>query len=198
MRGRRYLLRIVPSLVLLVLFAFHVTGHFNLQVIEKLEQFAYDARLRLTAPEGVDPRVVILDIDERSLREEGHWPWARDKMTVSDIAKLRCLPAFAAGFSARGCEGAAGMNGVAVRIIGQAGPTACRVAGSRREESGRVGMQGTANQVLCVRHLDKAATVHDAYAIAQVRYQVEVVGYEEIRQGMTFLQIDEPAHRRGE
>jgi adenylate cyclase len=28
-------------------------------------------------PRGVDPRVVILDIDEKSLQEVGHWPWPR-------------------------------------------------------------------------------------------------------------------------
>ena len=29
-------------------------------------------------PGGVDPRVVILDIDEKSLQEVGHWPWPRN------------------------------------------------------------------------------------------------------------------------
>ena len=71
MRARRYLLRVIPSLLLLLLFGLHVMGHVQLQVIERLEQFAYDARLKLTAPGGVDPRIVIVDIDERSLRAEG-------------------------------------------------------------------------------------------------------------------------------
>ena len=31
-------------------------------------------------PGGVDPRVVILDIDEKSLGEIGRWPWSRDLM----------------------------------------------------------------------------------------------------------------------
>ena len=34
----------------------------------------------MTMPRGVDPRIVILDIDERSLGEIGHWPWSRDRM----------------------------------------------------------------------------------------------------------------------
>src|SRR5262245_38031111 len=31
-------------------------------------------------PGGVDPRVVILDIDEKSLQEVGRWPWPRDTL----------------------------------------------------------------------------------------------------------------------
>jgi adenylate cyclase len=51
-----------------------------LPLLEHLEQLAYDARLRLTAPRGMDDRVVIVDIDERSLATEGHWPWPRDRL----------------------------------------------------------------------------------------------------------------------
>ena len=31
-------------------------------------------------PRGVDPRIVILDIDEKSLGEVGRWPWSRRLM----------------------------------------------------------------------------------------------------------------------
>jgi adenylate cyclase len=31
-------------------------------------------------PRGLDPRIVILDIDEKSLGEVGHWPWPRSLM----------------------------------------------------------------------------------------------------------------------
>ena len=34
----------------------------------------------MTMPSGVDERIVILDIDEKSLGEIGHWPWSRDIM----------------------------------------------------------------------------------------------------------------------
>ena len=33
-------------------------------------------------PKTVDPRVVILDIDEQSLAEQGRWPWGRDKLAL--------------------------------------------------------------------------------------------------------------------
>ena len=31
-------------------------------------------------PGTVDPRIVIVDIDEKSLQEEGRWPWRRDRL----------------------------------------------------------------------------------------------------------------------
>jgi adenylate cyclase len=33
-------------------------------------------------PRGVDERIVILDIDEKSLGEVGRWPWRRDLMAA--------------------------------------------------------------------------------------------------------------------
>ena len=50
-------------------------------MLSQLELFAYDARLRLTLPGGVDPRIVIVDIDETSLLREGQWPWPRQRLT---------------------------------------------------------------------------------------------------------------------
>jgi adenylate cyclase len=45
----------------------------------RLEWLAYDLRVRLMLPEDVapDPRVVIVDIDEKSLLQLGRWPWSR-------------------------------------------------------------------------------------------------------------------------
>ncbi|WP_148714369.1 CHASE2 domain-containing protein [Chitinolyticbacter meiyuanensis] len=45
-----------------------------------LDDDLYDLRLRATAPGGIDPRVVIVDIDEKSLAALGRWPWRRDKL----------------------------------------------------------------------------------------------------------------------
>jgi adenylate cyclase len=50
--------------------------------LQALEMQAYDTRLRLFMPRTVDPRIVILDIDEKSLIAEGHWPWGRDKLAL--------------------------------------------------------------------------------------------------------------------
>ncbi|MCW8919590.1 MAG: adenylate/guanylate cyclase domain-containing protein [Gammaproteobacteria bacterium] len=46
--------------------------------LKRLEALAYDLRLNLSLPEPtVDRRIVIIDIDEKSLQEVGHWPWPR-------------------------------------------------------------------------------------------------------------------------
>ncbi|MGZ4867934.1 MAG: CHASE2 domain-containing protein, partial [Candidatus Angelobacter sp.] len=50
--------------------------------LTQLERWAYDARVRLFLPGTRDPRVVIVDIDERSLNAEGHWPWGRHKLAL--------------------------------------------------------------------------------------------------------------------
>src|SRR6267143_523999 len=48
--------------------------------ITHVDNIIYDTRLRVTMPRGVDPRIVILDIDEKSLGEIGRWPWSRRLM----------------------------------------------------------------------------------------------------------------------
>jgi adenylate cyclase len=48
--------------------------------IEKLEYLLYDTRVLLTMPGDVDPRIVIVNIDEKSLAEIGQWPWGRDQL----------------------------------------------------------------------------------------------------------------------
>jgi adenylate cyclase len=52
----------------------------RLPFITQLDNIIYDTRLTLTMPAGVDPTIVILDIDEMSLGEIGHWPWSRALM----------------------------------------------------------------------------------------------------------------------
>ncbi len=49
-----------------------------------VDRWVYDARLRMLDPIP-DDRVVIVDIDERSLAEQGRWPWPRTKM--GELAK---------------------------------------------------------------------------------------------------------------
>lgn len=45
---------------------------------ERVEGMAYDLRFSVIRPFGADDtNVVIVDIDERSLRQEGRWPWPR-------------------------------------------------------------------------------------------------------------------------
>jgi adenylate cyclase len=72
--------RLILSLLLTLLFLV-LPDHGPLGVfLNRLEAVAYDLRLRATLPGDVDTRLVIVDIDERSLREQGRWPWNRKTM----------------------------------------------------------------------------------------------------------------------
>jgi adenylate cyclase len=53
---------------------------YRLGFVQYIDAKLYDYRLRLTLPNAGDERIVILDIDEKSLKEDGRWPWGRDKM----------------------------------------------------------------------------------------------------------------------
>jgi adenylate cyclase len=70
------------GVALVLLFALHESQIFPVRFFEQLELQAYDARVRLFMPRSADPRIVILDIDEKSLIAEGQWPWPRDKMAL--------------------------------------------------------------------------------------------------------------------
>ena len=52
-------------------------NNFEIRAVRELEYKLYDVRLRATAPKGIDPRIVIIDIDDKSLAEQGQWPWNR-------------------------------------------------------------------------------------------------------------------------
>jgi adenylate cyclase len=79
---KRNLLRWIASLAVLGVLLGHVAGYYRLLAVDVLDNLIYDARLRLTMPRTPDNRVVIVDIDERSLAEVGRWPWGRDRMAV--------------------------------------------------------------------------------------------------------------------
>ncbi|MCW5606267.1 MAG: CHASE2 domain-containing protein, partial [Burkholderiales bacterium] len=84
---RKHIVRISIGVALMVLFLGHAAKLYELPLITALEAIVYDTRLRLTMPQTVDNRIVILDIDERSLAErdqggEGRWPWPRDRMAL--------------------------------------------------------------------------------------------------------------------
>jgi len=59
----------------------HTAHWLHIPTLQRMENILYDLRLRATiANSGVDPRIVIIDIDEESLAKEGRWPWRRDKL----------------------------------------------------------------------------------------------------------------------
>lgn len=79
-RYKRHTVRIILSLVILAFFLSHVSEIFRIGALDDLELFAYDQRLKVMAPNTIDDRIVIIDIDEESLAAEGRWPWGRYKI----------------------------------------------------------------------------------------------------------------------
>lgn len=57
------------------------------QLLDRLDLLIYDLRFNVLLPysrkEPSAQRIVIIDIDERSLKEVGHWPWSRK--TVAEL-----------------------------------------------------------------------------------------------------------------
>jgi adenylate cyclase len=54
-------------------------GSIGLPLVGLVDRYLYDTRLRLQ-PAKPNNRVLIVDIDERSLRDQGRWPWSRETL----------------------------------------------------------------------------------------------------------------------
>jgi adenylate cyclase len=79
---KQHLVRyVLGGIVLLILFG-HSARVYQIPLVNHLDAIFYDAKVRLTMPEQMDERVVIVDIDEKSLAEVGRWPWGRDKLAT--------------------------------------------------------------------------------------------------------------------
>lgn len=79
-RFSRHWPRILVTLIPLLFALMHISGVLPLGMLNRLDNIIYDARLRATMPRTLDERIVIVDIDEKSLAEVGRWPWSRHKM----------------------------------------------------------------------------------------------------------------------
>ena len=75
--------RIVVTMLPVLLAFLHAVGVLHLGALQRLDDNIYDSRLTSTMPNTLDERIVIVDIDEKSLAEVGRWPWGRNK-----VAKL--------------------------------------------------------------------------------------------------------------
>ncbi len=51
-------------------------------LLQRFEYDLYDLRLRQFLTQDKDPRIVIIDVDEKSLAAEGRWPWNRAKLAL--------------------------------------------------------------------------------------------------------------------
>jgi len=77
--AKRYLARAILALLTTAGVLGHVSGLYKLPYIDQIEDLLYDTRVRLSAPGGMDDRIVIIAIDEASLERHGHWPFTREK-----------------------------------------------------------------------------------------------------------------------
>ena len=78
---KQHIVRISLGIAVLLVFLAHAADErFKIRFVTQLDAIIYDARMRLTMPKKLDERIVILDIDEKSLGKLGRWPWNRDKM----------------------------------------------------------------------------------------------------------------------
>ena len=75
------------------------SGGYARQLLDRLDLLIYDLRFNALLPynhkEPAAQRIVIIDIDERSLKEVGHWPWSRktiaelvDKLAAVGVVSL--------------------------------------------------------------------------------------------------------------
>jgi adenylate cyclase len=72
--------RIVITLLPLLFALGHASKTLNIGLIQTLDNIIYDAKLRSAMPQTLDSRIVVVDIDEKSLAEIGQWPWSRNKL----------------------------------------------------------------------------------------------------------------------
>ena len=78
---QRHWPRIAVTLLPLIFALLHAVGAVRLGVLERLDNLIFDARLKATMPKTLDERIVIVDIDEKSLAEVGRWPWGRNRLS---------------------------------------------------------------------------------------------------------------------
>jgi len=70
------------GLLIALFFVGNAASVYRLGFVDRLSESIYDYCLRLTMSRTADNRIVIIDIDEKSLIEEGRWPWGRDRMAL--------------------------------------------------------------------------------------------------------------------
>lgn len=88
--------RLIVSLIIVTLFGAHSLGHLPISLLDRLDKLLYDQRLVLFADGQREERIAIVDIDEKSLAAEGHWPWSREKIgylldALFDYYRIRLL-----------------------------------------------------------------------------------------------------------
>lgn len=97
--------RIAVSLLPMLFALGHAIGLLRISAVQSLENIVYDTKLRLTMPKTLDSRIIIVDIDEKSLAEVGRWPWHRQKLAALTQELLQNQRVSAIGFDLVFAEG---------------------------------------------------------------------------------------------
>lgn len=78
---RSRFLRALGGLAIVLLLIAHDLGWRRMPTLAAVDRQLYDGRQALLQAR-LDPRIVIVDIDERSLAEQGRWPWPRERVAA--------------------------------------------------------------------------------------------------------------------
>lgn len=112
MGAQRTLVRLGIAAAVFMIFILQIGGALRLPFLDQVERSTYDARLLLTMPGTVDSQVVIIDLDEKSITAEGHWPWPRDKFATLTTQAFSRYKLRAMGFDITFPEADTGSSGV--------------------------------------------------------------------------------------
>jgi adenylate cyclase len=82
---KKHLLRFVLGIACLLVFTGHAARFWQIPFLSVVDAYLYDVRVRLSAADKQDDRIVVVDIDEKSLAEVGRWPWGRN--TVAGMVR---------------------------------------------------------------------------------------------------------------
>ncbi len=105
---RSRLWRALVGLALVAACAAAEFGELRPGLLQALDRELYDGRQRLARP-ALDERIVIVDIDERSLGQRGRWPWDRATMAALTDALVERGGAAVVGFDVVFAERQAGV-----------------------------------------------------------------------------------------
>lgn len=98
LRSRRFIGQFTLSAMLIILLTLHLTGLVHLGFVDILDNAMYDLKVQATTSSAIDDRVVIVDIDDKSLQAEGRWPWSREKLARMQTNLFEQYGAAAVGF----------------------------------------------------------------------------------------------------
>ena len=82
---KKHFTRFLLGTVCVLLLAGHAGQIWRIPFLSVVDAYFYDVRVRLDAASTTDDRVVIVDLDEKSLAEIGRWPWGRN--TLAELVR---------------------------------------------------------------------------------------------------------------